>query len=153
TVNEGSAFSVSLTNPFDPSSSDTAAGFHYAYAVDGASLASVTYANTDTSASKSFTLDDEPRDHTVTVGILDKNGPFTYYTANVHVNIVAFPARRSSDLTVNEGSAFSVSLTNPFDPSSSDTAAGFHYAYAVDGASLASVTYANTDTSASKSFT
>src|SRR5207248_3330286 len=65
-VNEASPATVSFANPFDPSAADTAAGFHYAFAADGGSLAGATYANSGMSASASFTFDDGPSDHTVT---------------------------------------------------------------------------------------
>src|SRR5262249_39912717 len=80
TVNEGSSFTVGLSGATDPSSADVAAGFHYAFAVDGASLSGVTYASSGTSASQTFTFPDGPSDHTITVRIFDKDGGFTDYT-------------------------------------------------------------------------
>src|SRR5207253_1956308 len=142
-----------LTSPIDPSSADTAAGFHYAFAVDGASLASVTYASAGASAAQSFTFNDGPSNHTVTERIRKRDGSVNGYTAAIQVNNVTTTATLVAPATVNEGSAFSVALTSPIDPSSADTAAGFHYAFAVDGASLASVTYASAGASAAQSFT
>src|SRR5204863_89291 len=82
TVNEGSTFSVALVNPLDPSSADTAAGFHYAFAIDGISLAGATYANSGSAAAQNFTFDDGASDHTVTERIFDQDGGFTDYTAS-----------------------------------------------------------------------
>ena len=152
-VNEGSAFTVALVNPSDPIPADTAAGFHYAFAVDGASLAGATYANSSSNPAHSFTLDDGPSQHTITERIFDKNGGYTDYTAMITVNNVAPTATLVAPSSVNEGSSFAVALVNSSDPSQADTAAGFHYAFAVDGASLASATYANSGTSASQTFT
>src|SRR5207302_696199 len=135
TVNEGSAFSVALTNPVDPSNADMAAGFHYAFAVDGASLDGTTSANSGTVASQSFTFDDGPSDHTLTERIFDKDRGSTHFPYTTHFRTVAPTASLSAPATVNEGSAFSVALTNPVDPSNADAAAGFHYTFAVDGAS------------------
>src|SRR5207253_253969 len=140
---EGNTISVALTSPIDPSSVDTAAGFHYAFAVDGASLTGVTYASAGRSAAQSVTFNDGPSNHTVTERILDKDGSFTDYIAAIQVNNVAPTATLVAPATVNEGSAFSVALTSPIDPSSADTAAGFHYAFATDGTSLTGVTYAS----------
>src|SRR5207248_1893678 len=149
---EGSSFSVGLTAASDVSSTDTTAGFHYAFAVDGASLAAATYANSGTAASQPFSFNDGPSDHTITERIFDKDGGYTDYPAPIHVNNVeptASPTRRSADL---EGSSFSVGLTAASDVSSTDTTAGFHYAFAVDGASLAAASYGNSGTGASQSF-
>jgi len=38
-INEGSSVTVALTNPVDPSSVDTAAGFHYSFAQASGGLA------------------------------------------------------------------------------------------------------------------
>ncbi len=88
-IDEGSSATVTFANQFDPSTADTQAGFHYAYAVDGASLAGATYANSGASASASFSFADGPSDHTATARIIDKDGGFTEYTTTIHVNNVA----------------------------------------------------------------
>ena len=153
TVNEGSVFTLALTNPVDPSVPATTAGFHYAFALAGASMAGVTYANASTNPSQSFAFADGLSSHIVTERILTNDGTFTNYTVTIQVNSVAPTATLVAPATVNAGSAFTVSLTNPFDPSNADTAAGFHYAFAVDGASLAGVTYATASTNPSQSLT
>src|SRR5262249_10946807 len=72
---------------FDPSDADTTAGFHYAYAVDDAhALDSATYESTAGS------LDSASFDHlgfgthTVYARIIDKDGGYTAYHADVTVN-------------------------------------------------------------------
>src|SRR5207244_3474099 len=117
------------------------------------SLAGASYANSGTTPSASFTLDDGPGDYAVYGRIMDKDGGFTDYTATVHVNDVAPTAVFSTPAAVDEGSAFTVALSNPFDPSSADTAAGFHYAFALDGGSLAAATYASSSSTPSATFT
>src|SRR5439155_24808345 len=141
-VAEGSRFVVSLTSPVDPSSVDTAAGFHYAFACNGASLAGSTYALTGTTSSASCFFDDGPSNHTVRMRVIDKDGGFTEYTPSVHVDNVAPTATLANDGPINEGASATVSFSNKFDPSGPDTTAGFHYAYACDGSSLAGSTYA-----------
>jgi hypothetical protein len=86
TVSNGSPFTVALVNPFDPSAADTSAGFRYAFALDGASLDSATYANSSATPSREYVFDDGPSDHTVTVRILDKDGGYTDHAAVIHVN-------------------------------------------------------------------
>src|SRR2546429_6138419 len=81
-----------------------------------------------------------------------KDGGFTDYTAAIQVNNVPPTATLLAPATVNEGSTFSVALTNPLDPSSVDTAAGFHYAFAVDGASDREGTRPNACDSATQNF-
>src|SRR5262249_47257964 len=88
-VSEGDDFTVALIRPSDPSSADTAAGFHYAFAVDDASLAGASYTNSGPSASRTFRFADGPSDHTLTARIFDKDAGFTEYTTAVHVTNVA----------------------------------------------------------------
>jgi hypothetical protein len=151
-ANEGSAVTVSLTNPFDPSQADTLAGFHYAFALDKTNLANATYANSGTSASTTFTFDDDGS-YTAYGRILSADEGFTDYSTVVQVNTVAPTATLSNNGPVNEGSAVTVSFTNPFEPSVADTQAGFHYAFALDPGTLSNATYANSGTSTSASFT
>ena len=80
-VDEGSQINVSLTDPFDPSSVDTASGFEYAFDF-GSGYDVWISSNTAT-----YTPAD---DGTVTVNakIRDKDGGETEYTATVTVNDV-----------------------------------------------------------------
>ena len=142
---------MSFTNPLDPSSTDTTAGFHYTYATSQAALAT-TYAGATDGTSKQFTFDDGPSDHVVFGRIFDKDGGFTEYNTTVHVNNVAPTATIGNNGPVNEASPATVSFTNPFDPSNTDTTAGFHYTYATSQAALAT-TYAGATDGTSKQFT
>lgn len=74
---------MSLTNPFDPGLADTAAGFHYAFAID--SPPTVDYAQSGTDNSASFPV--------TTVGsypvygcVIDKDNGYTMYEAVVNVS-------------------------------------------------------------------
>src|SRR5262249_54374826 len=149
---EGSAVTVSFTDPFDPSQADTLAGFHYAFALDKATLANATYANSGTTASTAFTFDDDGN-YTVYGRILSADECVNDYSTGVQVNTVAPSRALSNNGPVDEGSAVTVSFTNPFEPSQSDTQAGFHYAFALDATTLANATYANSGTTASTAFT
>jgi thrombospondin type 3 repeat protein len=133
-VDEGGTATVSLTNPFDPSSDDTAAGFHYAFSCDGSALPD-TYAAADASNTASCPFHDNGA-YDVTGRIFDKDDGYTEYTTTVHVHNVAPTAEISNDGPVDEGGTATVSLTKPVDPSSDDTSAGFHYAFSCDGSAL-----------------
>ena len=123
-VDEGSSFHLSLTNPSDPSSADTTAGFTYAFDCgDGSGYGAFSAAHTATCP----TSDDGTRN--VKASIRDKDGGTTEYTGTVTVSNVAPTATFSNDGPVDEGSSFHLSLTNPSDPSSADTTAGFTYAF------------------------
>ena len=82
----GTAAVVEFTNPFDPSSTDTAAGFRYAYAVNDASaLDGLTYADLAGSpASQAFDLD--AGTYTFYARIFDKDDGFTQYDTQVVVS-------------------------------------------------------------------
>jgi hypothetical protein len=94
-VDEGASVSVSFSNQFDPSSGDTAAGFHYAYSCDGSSLASATYAASGTSASHNCKFGDNG-DYVVKGRILDRNDGGTTYETTVKVRNVAPTASNPS---------------------------------------------------------
>ena len=78
----GAAVPISFTDPADPSSVDTAAGFHYAYACDGGSLATATYAENTADASTTCTFTGSG-DTTVRARIIDKDDGYTEYTTVV----------------------------------------------------------------------
>jgi PKD repeat protein len=128
TVNEGSAFSVALTNAADTSSAAMAAGFHYAFALDGASLADVTYASASANPSQTFSFTDGLSAHNVTIRILANDGSYKDYTANINVNYVPPTAIIGNPSSGTAGSAvtFTGSATDPSEP---DTAAGFQYSW------------------------
>jgi hypothetical protein len=149
-IDEGGTATVSLTNPFDPSSADTTAGFHYGFSCDGSPLPD-TYTAAGTSSSTSCSFSDNGS-YTVTGRIFDKDDGFTEYTTTVHVRNAAPTADISNSGPIDEGGVATVSLTNPFDPSSDDTTAGFHYAFSCDGSALPD-TYAAAGTSSSTTCT
>ncbi len=151
-VNEGSPATVTFSNQFDPSATDTAAGFHYAYSCSNGDLSGATYAGSGTNASTTCTFDDNGT-YTVKARIIDKDDGFTEYTTVVTVDNVAPTASLSNNGPVNEGSPATISFSGQFDPSSADTAAGFHYAYACDNGDLSGVNYALGSTSASSTCT
>lgn len=122
-INEGSISALALTDAFDPGTTDTGAGFGNSFACDGlaTSLAS-TYTGASSDAS-SCSFDDNGS-FTVAGRILDKDNGSSTYTAPVVVNNVAPTATFNAPTTpVNEGSAFTLSLSNPSDPSAADRAA------------------------------
>ena len=88
-VNEGSPVTVSFSAQSDPSSTDTTAGFHYAYDCANGSLAGATYTGSGTTASTTCTFADGPATRTVKARIIDKDGGYTEYTTDVTVNNAA----------------------------------------------------------------
>jgi PKD repeat protein len=78
-VDEGSTFTLSLTNPYDPSNADTVAGFEYAFNC-GAGFGAWSTTNTTTCQ----TYDNGILG--VAGKIRDKDGGFTLYTANTTVH-------------------------------------------------------------------
>lgn len=149
-INEGGSAIVTFANPSDPSNTDAQAGFRYAFACDGAALAGATFANSGASASTACVYDDNGV-KTIRARIIDKDDGFTEYSASVTVNNVVPSAGFSAGGPINEGNAASLSFSNPIDPSNADVQAGFHYAFACDGAALTGATYANSGSSASAS--
>lgn len=121
-VNEGSAINLSLTNPNDPSSVDRNAGFTYAFNC-GSGFSG--FASTDFHACPT----NDNGNRAVEARIRDKDNGVTQYSGSVTVNNVPPTATFNAPVSADEGSAFGISLTNPFDPSSVDTASGFSYAF------------------------
>ncbi len=79
----------------------------------------------------SWSLDatDGPADSQVTITADDGNGSVAQVAFNLTVNNVAPIASFGNDGPVDEGSSFTLSLTNPNDPSSADADVGFEYAF------------------------
>jgi hypothetical protein len=147
---EGSA--INLTSAVsDPSSVDAAAGFSYTWSVtrNGTSYAS------GSSSTFSFTPDDDGA-YVVSLSATDKDGgsgvapPRTFTVFNV-----APTASLANGGPVGEGSPASITFSGESDPSSADTAAGFHYSFACSGGAAAlATTYATaTNTSGTTSCT
>jgi hypothetical protein len=123
-VNEGTAIALSLLNADDASSTDKNAGFTYAFDCgDGGGYG----AFGATSSGSCPTNDDGAR--TVKGKVKDDDGGEREYTAAVSIESVKPTATFNAPTTVVEGTAIALSLTNPFDPSSADVAAGFTYAF------------------------
>jgi len=113
--------------------------FHYSFAQASGGLAT-TYAGAGTSSSASFSYNDNGT-FTVFGRIFDKDGGFTDYTTTITVNNVAPTATIQQQRPISAGGGVAVALTNPVDPSSVDTSAGFHCSFAQSSSGLAS-TYA-----------
>src|SRR5919198_6208315 len=146
-VNEGSNISLSLTSPSDPSTVDTAAGFQYAF---DCGTGSGYGAFSATSTASCPTTDNGSR--TVKGEIKDKDGGLTEYTQAVTINNVAPSATLSNNGPIVEGGSATITFSSPSDPSSADTAAGFHYSFACNGnAGSLATTYAGAGTSTSTS--
>src|SRR4051812_26341908 len=117
---------VLFSNQFDPSSADTAAGFHYAYDINNDGTFDVgdgTYAGSVTATSQNVPanlLSEGPSDHTVTARIIDKDGQFTDYTTTIHVQNAPPTLTNISGDTVNENSVATIKATI-VDPSVIDT--------------------------------
>lgn len=103
-IDEGSSATVTFTNPSDPSSDDTGAGFHYAFSCsNNTSSLPTTYAAAGSSASKSCSFADDGS-YTVAGRIFDKDDGYRDYTTAVTVNNVA-PAVGSLTLGGASGTA------------------------------------------------
>lgn len=96
-----------------------------------ASFGTVTQTGTNSGTwSWSYATTDGPaQSQTVTITAKDQGGKLETVTFNLVVNNVAPKATFNAPTSVNEGGTISLSLTNPNDPSSVDTAAGFTYAF------------------------
>ncbi|HWI74225.1 MAG TPA: PKD domain-containing protein [Baekduia sp.] len=132
-VPEGSAATVTLAAT-DASSADAAA-LRYAFDIGGDGTYEVgdgTYAGSGTAASATVPTDD---DGTVLVRgkVIDKDGGASTDTTTITVTNVDPTATLSNDGPVAEGSGATVTFSGASDPSGADTAAGFHYAYDLDG--------------------
>lgn len=130
-VDEGSDAHVSFGGASDPSTADTAAGFHYAYDLDGDGTWDVgdgTYAKGVTATSATVPTTD---DGTIAVHarIIDKNGDATDVTHDVTVDngAPAVALTAPADTPIDTALTFTLDAT---DPSGVDAAAGF--AYTVD---------------------
>jgi hypothetical protein len=152
-VNEGTNFDLKLSNPQDASSADEAAGFTYAFDCDLADAAPDYQGGFTSSSSVNCPADDGPATLNVGAKIKDKDDGVREYplsgTASVTIKNVAPTADKNFPTTVDEGSAFTVSLDNGNDASAADKAAGFKYAFDCDGGSLAGATYTNNSSSSS----
>src|SRR5207244_1902868 len=125
-VNEGSSYSLTLGAVSDPGT-DTVSS----YIVHWGDGNTSTYL---TNGAKTHTYADGPNNYNITVDLTDEDGTFLdrANALSVTVNNVAPSATFNASSPVDEGSNISLSLTDPSDPSSVDTAAGFQYRFSCD---------------------
>ncbi|HEV2712355.1 MAG TPA: PKD domain-containing protein, partial [Gaiellaceae bacterium] len=127
-VDEGSSFTLSMTNGDDASSADQAAKFTFAFDCgDGTGYGPFT-----TTPSLSASYDCGANDNgsrSVKAKIRDKDGGVHEYSDSVTVRNVPPSATFNAPSSVNEGDDIDLSLTSPSDPSSVDAGAGFNYAF------------------------
>jgi hypothetical protein len=114
-VDEGSPATISFSGQHDPSSADTAAGFHYAYDCNGGSLAGATYSGSGSSPTKQCTYADNGT-YTVSGRIIDKDNGSTEYTTNVVVRNVVPTVTPPANQTADEGSSTNFGLGSFGDP-------------------------------------
>jgi uncharacterized delta-60 repeat protein len=96
TITAGQSAHITFTNPTDPSSVDTTAGFHYSFATSQAALAT-TYAAAGTSSSTDIAFN-TAGSFTVYGRIFDKDGGHTDYTATqMVINKAAAPSQLVAD--------------------------------------------------------
>ncbi len=101
-IGEGGSATVSLTNPSDPSSEDTTAGFHYAFSCTNDALPT-TYADAGAGHSTTCSFGDDGS-YTVSGRIFDKDDGYTDYSTDVVVRNVA-PTIAGASLTGGSGVA------------------------------------------------
>src|SRR5204862_903851 len=114
------AATASFSAQHDPSSADTAAGFHYAFSCTNGDLSGSTYGGSGTSASTSCTFADNGT-HTVKGRIIDKDGGFNEYTTDVVVKNVRPTVTAPSDQATDEGTSKSFDLGSFSDPGANDS--------------------------------
>ncbi len=147
-VNEGTSATVSFSGVTDPSGVD-AASLHYAFDCSGGSLSGATYAGSSNTTGSTTCPFGDNGSYQVTGKVMDKDGGSSAYATTVVVTNVNPTATLSNNGPASEGSPATVSFSGPFDPSSADTSAGFHYAFSCTNGSLGGATYQNSGTSAS----
>src|SRR5262249_17503150 len=81
----GNAFVIALFSATDPSDADTAAGFHYAFGLDPADFAAVSYGSGSSAAGFHF-FSLPAGDYTVYARIIDKDNGYRQYQAAVTVS-------------------------------------------------------------------
>jgi hypothetical protein len=105
----GSPVAVAFTNPSDPSSIDTSAGFHYSFALTQDALAT-SYASAGTSSSTNITFNTSAT-YTVYGRIFDKDNGYTDYYISIRIGTPPSATFQATTL-VNEGSTDTVTFTN-----------------------------------------
>jgi hypothetical protein len=139
TVDEGDSATVSFTGVTDPSAADVAAGFRYAFDVDGDGtydIGDASYAagsTVNSAAIPQALLADGPATRTVHAAVIDKDDGIRTFTTQVEVANVAPTATFDAPATVAEGESATVSFADVGDASANDLAAGVRFAYDLDG--------------------
>ncbi len=146
-IAEGSTGTVTFSGQADASPIDQAAGFTYSYDFDNDGAFEITGSASASATVPAAYLAEGPGIRTVGSRIIDKDGGFNDYTTTISITNVAPSATLSAGSPINEGSSSEVTFSSPLDPSSVDTAAGFHYAFSCTDGSLAGATYAGSGTS------
>jgi PKD repeat protein len=147
-VNEGtSTAKVTFT-----SSTGGSGGYTYSYDFNNDGNFEITGSSTASATIPESYVDDGPSTRVVHGRITDSLGGYTDYTTSITVTNVAPTATFSNTGPVNIGTAVTVKFTNPSDPSTADTNAGFHYSFAQSQNALAT-TYAGAGTGTSANYT
>lgn len=119
---------ASITSLFDPSSVDATAGFTFSIDIDNDGTFDFSSPVASSPLPIPFSYADSGT-YTVRLRLTDKDGDYTETTQTLVVADTAPTATLASSGAVTEGSAGSVSFSNPSDISSVDTDAGFTYSY------------------------
>src|SRR5207248_3238643 len=127
---EGSAKSFDLGSFTDPGVNDNPWKVHVDWG-DSTSSDPADASTTGSLGSASHTYDDNGS-FTVSVKVTDKDNGSDTKTFKVTVANVPPTATLGNNGPVDEGSPAAISFSAQHDPSSADTSAGFHYAYACD---------------------
>jgi len=127
-VDEGSSFTLTMSNADDASSGDKAAKFTFAFDCGDGTGYGAWSSPASLSAARVCATDDNGS-RTVKAKILDKDGGERVYMGSVTVRNLAPSATFDAPSSVNEGQSINLSLTSPSDPSSVDTGIGFSYAF------------------------
>nr|MBC8281027.1 PKD domain-containing protein [Chloroflexota bacterium] len=129
-VGEGSTVWFSLASAYDPSEVDTLAGFFYRFSCDGGT----TFSNLDASNTSSCDTDNGNSTLSIVAEVSDEDGQSTAYPASVTVNNVPPSGTFNAPTLVDEGTVYTLAMTDVSDPSDADTTAGFEYRFKCDSA-------------------
>jgi hypothetical protein len=104
TITQGAAGTVTFTNPYDPSTADTAAGFTYSYDFnDDGTYDLVTTTPTATVPASYLTTTGA---HTIAGKITDKDGGYTTYTTTVQVNAATNTAAKLTGTVIGTSGSY-----------------------------------------------
>jgi hypothetical protein len=111
----GGTSTVSFTNPFDPSATETAAGFTYSYDFSDNGTFAITGSTSPTAAVPAGLLA-QPGSFVVHGRITAQDGQFTDYYTTIHVADVAPSVSVGPGQTISPGSPFALSGVTFSDP-------------------------------------